>query len=131
MLLVFGIMTDTFVQYDIEKQELRDPGKTCVNNTIVWINSSLHQNKTNPSISCGLLDIESEMTKFAAYYAGIGCAVLVLGYFQSDYTELLAKTIAYLMPLCFEVKESTEKSTSTNVGIAKHQYKLDVEPESN
>ncbi|XP_014454952.2 bile salt export pump [Alligator mississippiensis] len=82
MLLVFGIMTDTFVQYDIEKQELRDPGKTCVNNTIVWINSSLHQNKTNPSISCGLLDIESEMTKFAAYYAGIGCAVLVLGYFQ-------------------------------------------------
>uniref|UniRef100_A0A7M4FBR5 Bile salt export pump n=1 Tax=Crocodylus porosus TaxID=8502 RepID=A0A7M4FBR5_CROPO len=82
MLLVFGIMTDTFIQYDIEKQELRDPGKTCVNNTIVWINSSLHQNETNPSISCGLLDIESEMTTFAAYYAGIGCAVLVLGYLQ-------------------------------------------------
>uniref|UniRef100_A0A8C3CLE3 Bile salt export pump n=1 Tax=Cairina moschata TaxID=8855 RepID=A0A8C3CLE3_CAIMO len=29
-----------------------------------------------------LLDIEQEMTKFAGYYAGIGCAVLVLGYLQ-------------------------------------------------
>uniref|UniRef100_A0A8C4XV61 ATP binding cassette subfamily B member 11 n=1 Tax=Falco tinnunculus TaxID=100819 RepID=A0A8C4XV61_FALTI len=27
-------------------------------------------------------DIEQEMTKFAGYYAGIGCAVLVLGYIQ-------------------------------------------------
>uniref|UniRef100_A0A8D2NIG0 Bile salt export pump n=1 Tax=Zonotrichia albicollis TaxID=44394 RepID=A0A8D2NIG0_ZONAL len=29
-----------------------------------------------------LLDIEQEMTKFAGYYAGIGCAILVLGYLQ-------------------------------------------------
>uniref|UniRef100_A0A8C5RXF6 Bile salt export pump n=1 Tax=Laticauda laticaudata TaxID=8630 RepID=A0A8C5RXF6_LATLA len=27
MLIVFGIMTDTFIQYDIEKQELQDPNK--------------------------------------------------------------------------------------------------------
>uniref|UniRef100_A0A8C0FTK6 Bile salt export pump n=1 Tax=Bubo bubo TaxID=30461 RepID=A0A8C0FTK6_BUBBB len=64
VLLVFGAMADTFIEYDIEMQELKDPGKTCVNNTIV------------------LLDIEQEMTKFAGYYAGIGCAVLMLGYLQ-------------------------------------------------
>uniref|UniRef100_A0A8C0HN39 Bile salt export pump n=1 Tax=Buteo japonicus TaxID=224669 RepID=A0A8C0HN39_9AVES len=64
VLLVFGAMADTFIEYDIEMQELKDPGKTCVNNTIV------------------LLDIEQEMTKFAGYYAGIGCAILVLGYLQ-------------------------------------------------
>uniref|UniRef100_A0A8B9TRG0 Bile salt export pump n=1 Tax=Anas platyrhynchos TaxID=8839 RepID=A0A8B9TRG0_ANAPL len=48
VLLVFGAMADTFIEYDIEM----------------------------------LLDIEQEMTKFAGYYAGIGCAVLVLGYLQ-------------------------------------------------
>uniref|UniRef100_A0A8C3LLU7 Bile salt export pump n=1 Tax=Chrysolophus pictus TaxID=9089 RepID=A0A8C3LLU7_CHRPC len=64
MLLVFGAMADTFIEYDIEMQELKDPNKTCVNNTIV------------------LLDIEKEMTTFAGYYGGIGCAVLLLGYFQ-------------------------------------------------
>uniref|UniRef100_A0A8C8A6V9 Bile salt export pump n=1 Tax=Otus sunia TaxID=257818 RepID=A0A8C8A6V9_9STRI len=64
VLLVFGAMADTFIEYDIEMQELKDPGKTCVNNTIV------------------LLDIEQEMTKFAGYYAGIGCAILMLGYLQ-------------------------------------------------
>ncbi|CAM4631525.1 bile salt export pump isoform X1 [Caretta caretta] len=82
MLLVFGLMTDTFIQYDIEKQELSNPEKACVNGTIVWINSSLHQNETNTSKSCGFLDIESEMIRFASYYAGIGCMVLVLGYLQ-------------------------------------------------
>uniref|UniRef100_A0A8C0G1Z5 Bile salt export pump n=1 Tax=Chelonoidis abingdonii TaxID=106734 RepID=A0A8C0G1Z5_CHEAB len=64
MLLVFGLMTDTFIQYDIEKQELSNPDKACVNSTIVF------------------LDIESEMIRFASYYAGIGCVVLVLGYLQ-------------------------------------------------
>uniref|UniRef100_A0A8C3JX11 Bile salt export pump n=1 Tax=Calidris pygmaea TaxID=425635 RepID=A0A8C3JX11_9CHAR len=48
VLLVFGAMADTFIEYDIEM----------------------------------LLDIEQEMTKFAAYYGGIGCAVLLLGYLQ-------------------------------------------------
>ncbi|NXP59863.1 ABCBB protein, partial [Chloropsis cyanopogon] len=82
VLLVFGAMADTFIEYDIEIQELKDPNKTCVNNTIVWINGSIHQNEKNATIRCGLLDIEHEMTKFAGYYAGIGCAILVLGYLQ-------------------------------------------------
>ncbi|NXH46107.1 ABCBB protein, partial [Dicaeum eximium] len=82
VLLVFGAMADTFIEYDIEMQELKDPNKTCVNNTIVWINGTVHQNEKNATIRCGLLDIEHEMTKFAGYYGGIGCAILVLGYLQ-------------------------------------------------
>ncbi|KFW86860.1 Bile salt export pump, partial [Manacus vitellinus] len=82
VLLVFGAMADTFIEYDIEMQELKDPNKTCVNNTIVWINGTIHQNEKNVTVRCGLLDIEQEMTRFAGYYAGIGCAILVLGYLQ-------------------------------------------------
>uniref|UniRef100_A0A8C4XV46 Bile salt export pump n=1 Tax=Falco tinnunculus TaxID=100819 RepID=A0A8C4XV46_FALTI len=41
VLLVFGAMADTFIEYDIEMQELKDPLKICVNNTIVWINDVL------------------------------------------------------------------------------------------
>ncbi|XP_074949474.1 bile salt export pump isoform X4 [Phalacrocorax aristotelis] len=90
VLLVFGAMADTFIEYDIEMQELKDPGKTCVNNTIVWINGTIHQNEKNTTVRCGLLDIEQEMTKFASYYAGIGCAVLVLGYLQICFWVLAA-----------------------------------------
>lgn len=36
MLLVFGLLTDTFVEYDIELNELSDDRKECVNNTIQW-----------------------------------------------------------------------------------------------
>ncbi|XP_027534459.1 bile salt export pump isoform X6 [Neopelma chrysocephalum] len=82
VLLVFGAMADTFIEYDIEMQELKDPNKTCVNNTVVWINGTIHQNEKNVTVRCGLLDIEQEMTRFAGYYAGIGCAILVLGYLQ-------------------------------------------------
>nr|XP_005484091.1 bile salt export pump isoform X6 [Zonotrichia albicollis] len=82
VLLVFGAMADTFIEYDIEMQELKNPNKTCVNNTIVWINGTIYHNEKNATIRCGLLDIEQEMTKFAGYYAGIGCAILVLGYLQ-------------------------------------------------
>lgn len=82
VLLVFGAMADTFIEYDIEMQELKDPNKTCINNTIAWINGTIYQNEKNATIRCGLLDIEREMTKFAGYYAGIGCAILVLGYLQ-------------------------------------------------
>uniref|UniRef100_A0A8C5R9Z2 Bile salt export pump n=1 Tax=Leptobrachium leishanense TaxID=445787 RepID=A0A8C5R9Z2_9ANUR len=35
MLLVFGMMIDTFILYDIELQELANPNRTCFNNTIV------------------------------------------------------------------------------------------------
>uniref|UniRef100_A0A8C3JVM9 Bile salt export pump n=1 Tax=Calidris pygmaea TaxID=425635 RepID=A0A8C3JVM9_9CHAR len=47
VLLVFGAMADTFIEYDIEMQELKDPNKTCENNTIVWINGTIHQNEKN------------------------------------------------------------------------------------
>ncbi|KAM4626250.1 bile salt export pump-like [Discoglossus pictus] len=82
MLLVFGLMIDTFILYDIELQELQNPNKTCVNNTIMWIDNSFGEIHENDTISCGTLDIELEMTRFAAYYAGIGCSVLILGYVQ-------------------------------------------------
>ena len=36
MLLVFGMLTDTFIDYDIELNELSDARKECVNNTIQW-----------------------------------------------------------------------------------------------
>ncbi|XP_007452679.1 PREDICTED: bile salt export pump [Lipotes vexillifer] len=81
VLLIFGTMTDVSIEYDMELQELKIPGKACVNNTIVWTNGSLYQNVTNGT-RCGFLDIESEMVKFASYYAGIAAAVLVTGYIQ-------------------------------------------------
>ncbi|XP_077010189.1 bile salt export pump isoform X2 [Tamandua tetradactyla] len=81
MLLIFGTMTDVFIEYDIELQELKTPGKACVNNTIVWANYSLNQNVTNGT-RCGSIDIESEMIRFAIFYAGIGILVLITGYFQ-------------------------------------------------
>uniref|UniRef100_A0A2K6G391 Bile salt export pump n=1 Tax=Propithecus coquereli TaxID=379532 RepID=A0A2K6G391_PROCO len=80
-LLIFGTMMDVFIEYDTELQELNIPGKACVNNTIVWINSSFNQNMTNGT-RCGLLNIESEMIKFASYYVGVAVAVLICGYVQ-------------------------------------------------
>lgn len=52
MLLVFGVMIDTFILYDIELQEMRDPNKTCTNNTITWINGSIFE-KENETLTCG------------------------------------------------------------------------------
>ncbi|XP_029030793.1 bile salt export pump-like isoform X2 [Betta splendens] len=91
MLLVFGLLTDTFIEYDLELNELSDGRKECVNNTIQWKNSTAAwANLSYPweapaplnATPCGLLDIEYEMTKFAYYYVGIGAAVFVLGYCQ-------------------------------------------------
>ncbi|MBN3300230.1 ABCBB protein, partial [Amia calva] len=83
MLLVFGMLTDTFIAYDIELQELQDPQKHCQNNTVVWRNLSSEENfEMNMTTSCGLLDIEAEMTKFAYYYVAIGAGVFLLGYVQ-------------------------------------------------
>ncbi|XP_017163834.1 bile salt export pump isoform X2 [Poecilia reticulata] len=104
MLLVFGLLTDTFIEYDIELNELRDDRKECVNNTIRWkrnytiihdptqplnqsdlgliINSTLEMLVPLRNMSCGILDIEHEMTMFAFYYVGIGVSVFLLGYFQ-------------------------------------------------
>nr|AAK52958.1 bile salt export pump [Leucoraja erinacea] len=82
VLLVFGLLTDTFIAYDIELQELKDTRKHCDNNTIHWVNGSEYLNQHNETMSCGILNIEKEMTMFAYYYVGIGCSVLLLGYFQ-------------------------------------------------
>uniref|UniRef100_A0A7N8WK35 ATP-binding cassette, sub-family B (MDR/TAP), member 11a n=1 Tax=Mastacembelus armatus TaxID=205130 RepID=A0A7N8WK35_9TELE len=62
MLLVYGRLTDTFVNYEFEVQELKDPNKTCTNNTIYWRNA--------------------EMTIFAYYFTGIGLGVSLVSYFQ-------------------------------------------------
>ncbi|XP_071977907.1 bile salt export pump-like isoform X2 [Engystomops pustulosus] len=101
MLLVFGAMVDSFILYDVELQELQDPNKTCINNTIMWINGSYHI-ESNETISCGLLDIEKEMTRFASYYGGIGCAVLILGYIQiSFWVTAAARQIQRIRKLYF------------------------------
>ncbi|XP_028662184.2 bile salt export pump-like [Erpetoichthys calabaricus] len=83
VLLVFGLLIDTFVKYDIEIRELQDPEKECVNSTIVWKNGSeFFHTEMNTTVECGFLDIEAEMIRFALYYVGIGCGILVIGYFQ-------------------------------------------------
>ncbi|XP_070813730.1 bile salt export pump [Chaetodon trifascialis] len=117
MLLVFGMLTDTFVNYDIELNELSDERKECVNNTIQWKNQSalmalLDQSdwsSVNTSAlgmlrvrSCGILDIEHEMTQFAFYYVGIGLAVCVLGYFQiSLWVTAAARQIQLIRKMYF------------------------------
>uniref|UniRef100_A0A8C9ZN13 Bile salt export pump n=1 Tax=Sander lucioperca TaxID=283035 RepID=A0A8C9ZN13_SANLU len=101
MLLVFGLLTDTFIEYDIELNELSDDRKECVNNTIQW--------KKNYTEGIGLmtplnqlLDIEYEMTLFAFYYVGIGAAVFLLGYFQiSLWVTAAARQIQLVRKLYF------------------------------
>uniref|UniRef100_UPI0037E85483 bile salt export pump n=1 Tax=Semicossyphus pulcher TaxID=241346 RepID=UPI0037E85483 len=81
MLLVYGMMTNTFVAYELEIQELKDPNKECNNNTIYWKNGSVYETVENSTVYCGV-DIEGQMTMFAYYYVGIGIGVLVVSYFQ-------------------------------------------------
>uniref|UniRef100_A0A7N8WP45 Bile salt export pump n=1 Tax=Mastacembelus armatus TaxID=205130 RepID=A0A7N8WP45_9TELE len=106
MLLVFGLLTDTFIDYDIELNELSDDRKECVNNTIQWKNYTTWTTPLNQSDSvCGfavLLDIEYEMTKFALYYVGIGMAVFLLGYLQiSLWVTAAAKQIQLIRKMYF------------------------------
>ncbi|XP_010765740.1 bile salt export pump-like [Notothenia coriiceps] len=107
MLLVFGLLTDTFIEYDIELNELKDERKECVNNTIQWKNhTGMNQSEwaitDNKIIPCGILDIEYEMTNFALYYVGIGAAVFVLGYFQiSLWVRSAARQIQLIRNLYF------------------------------
>ncbi|XP_049583781.1 bile salt export pump isoform X2 [Syngnathus scovelli] len=81
MLLVYGMMTNTFVLYELEVQELKDPNKTCQDDIIHWINGSVYEPDENVTVACGV-DIEAQMTLFAYYYIGIGVGVLFLSYFQ-------------------------------------------------
>uniref|UniRef100_W5LHI0 Bile salt export pump n=1 Tax=Astyanax mexicanus TaxID=7994 RepID=W5LHI0_ASTMX len=103
MLLVFGLLTDTFIEYDIELNELTDPEKRCINNTIQWRNLSAEENlELNMTRTCGLLDIEYEMTNFAYYYVGIGSGVFILGYLQiSLWVTSAARQIQIIRRLYF------------------------------
>lgn len=53
MLLVYGMMTDTFVAYELEVQVLADPGKACLNNTVWWRNESVYMTPENTTVLCG------------------------------------------------------------------------------
>ncbi|KAI4873056.1 hypothetical protein NFI96_025473 [Prochilodus magdalenae] len=75
------MMTNTFVAYELEVQELANPNKTCINNTVTWVNGSEVELADNATVSCGV-DIEAQMTMFAYYYIGIGLGVLIVSYFQ-------------------------------------------------
>uniref|UniRef100_A0A3Q2PD45 Bile salt export pump n=1 Tax=Fundulus heteroclitus TaxID=8078 RepID=A0A3Q2PD45_FUNHE len=101
MLLVFGLLTDTFIEYDIELNELSDDRKECVNNTIQWKrNYTMFMPLGNRS--CGLLDIEHEMTMFAFYYVGIGASVFLLGYLQiSMWVTAAARQIQLIRKMYF------------------------------
>uniref|UniRef100_A0A7N8XHH8 Bile salt export pump n=1 Tax=Mastacembelus armatus TaxID=205130 RepID=A0A7N8XHH8_9TELE len=115
MLLVFGLLTDTFIDYDIELNELSDDRKECVNNTIQWKNYTTWTTPLNQSdvslinnsvliqtVKDRLLDIEYEMTKFALYYVGIGMAVFLLGYLQiSLWVTAAAKQIQLIRKMYF------------------------------
>ncbi|XP_071977895.1 bile salt export pump isoform X2 [Engystomops pustulosus] len=80
MLLVYGLMTDTFIAYDKESQILQDVNKTCINDTISWVNGTIFE-IDNSTVPCGI-NIETEMTQFAYYYIAIGAVVLIISYFQ-------------------------------------------------
>ncbi|XP_062862718.1 bile salt export pump [Trichomycterus rosablanca] len=82
MLLVYSMMTNTFVAYELEIQELADPNKTCIDNIVTWINGTVVELDDNTTVSCGFVDIEAQMTMFAYYYVGIGVGVLIVSYFQ-------------------------------------------------
>ncbi|XP_051565286.1 bile salt export pump isoform X3 [Myxocyprinus asiaticus] len=53
MLLVYSMMTNTFVEYEREILELADPNKTCINNTVTWLNGSVVEQIDNITIYCG------------------------------------------------------------------------------
>ncbi|KAM9805144.1 bile salt export pump [Neosynchiropus ocellatus] len=81
MLLVYAMMTNTFVAYELQVHELKQPNKTCLNDTIHWTNGTIYETADNVTVPCGV-DIEAEMTMFAYYYVGIGAGVLILSYLQ-------------------------------------------------
>lgn len=53
MLLVYSMMTDTFVNYEMEVQLLKDGNKTCANNTIVWRDGGVFVDVNNDTVYCG------------------------------------------------------------------------------
>ncbi|XP_062259249.1 bile salt export pump-like [Platichthys flesus] len=80
MLLVYGVMTDSFVNHELVVQELKDPNKMCENSTIYWINGSVYE-KAETTTFCGT-DIEAEITILAYYYLGLGMVAMISTYLQ-------------------------------------------------
>ncbi|KAM9487233.1 bile salt export pump-like [Clarias gariepinus] len=72
MLLVYSVMTNTFIAHELKIQELADPKKR---------NGTVMELLDNNTVVCGV-DIGAQMTIFAYYYVGIGVGVLILSYFQ-------------------------------------------------
>ncbi|XP_077115094.1 ATP-dependent translocase ABCB1-like [Ranitomeya variabilis] len=66
MIIVFGQMTDAFVQSGVQTNVTQQ------NTTAGECNQKY----------MGTIDIEAEMTKYSYYYVGIGCAVFVLSFFE-------------------------------------------------
>lgn len=53
MLLVYSMMTDTFVNYEREVQLLVDGNNMCANGTIVWENGTEYKDDNNNTVYCG------------------------------------------------------------------------------
>uniref|UniRef100_A0AAV2JZC2 ABC transmembrane type-1 domain-containing protein n=1 Tax=Knipowitschia caucasica TaxID=637954 RepID=A0AAV2JZC2_KNICA len=53
MLLVYGMMTNTFVGYELEIQQLKDPNKTCSNESIHWTNGTVFETSEGATVPCG------------------------------------------------------------------------------
>lgn len=55
MLLVYSMMTNTFVAYELEVQELKDENKECnhTTSTIYWKNGSIYKTDENSTVDCG------------------------------------------------------------------------------
>ncbi|KAL6484522.1 hypothetical protein MHYP_G00065670 [Metynnis hypsauchen] len=69
MLLVYSMMTNIFVAYELEVQELADPNKTCINNTVTWTNGSVVEQEDNTTVSCGDINkINSAMADQVAIF---------------------------------------------------------------
>uniref|UniRef100_A0A3Q3JXB6 Bile salt export pump n=1 Tax=Monopterus albus TaxID=43700 RepID=A0A3Q3JXB6_MONAL len=67
MLLVYSEMTNTFVAYELEIQELKDPDKECNNNTIYWRNGSIYETAANNTYFCFPCSTLIELNKLQAY----------------------------------------------------------------
>lgn len=59
MLLVYSMMTNTFVAYELEIKELADPNKTCTDNLVTWINGTVVELDDNATVTCGYVNVTS------------------------------------------------------------------------
>uniref|UniRef100_A0A8C4SF16 Bile salt export pump-like n=1 Tax=Erpetoichthys calabaricus TaxID=27687 RepID=A0A8C4SF16_ERPCA len=77
MLLVYGMMTDTFVAYELEQQELKDTRKICTNGTISWRNGSVYETSENSTVVCGSVCGKGDLSVNTNGYISFGIAFWV------------------------------------------------------